>query len=242
MDLMHATGITGELEVLPISGGLACIALFDLDSVAISDTTGNPLSSEWLTGDERERASAFIDPLHRSRFIASRHFLRSWISRHAGIPPEAIRFRRSSNGKPRIEGSSLAFNLSRSGPFMAVGVASGHSIGVDIETNPDSQTCHEIAPRIFTSREFHHWIGLHPEDRPACFLKIWTIKEAVLKAAGEGLLREMREIELDLTMDPPAILRFPPAYGDASEWTCACLRPPIPRCFLSYALCPTAYD
>ena len=87
--------------------------------------------------------------------------------------------------------------------FVAVTV--GKSIGVDIEL------CRPIAEDDFpdqclTAAERNALRAIEPADRPAAFYRLWTLKEAFLKATGEGLSRPMSSVEFDMSPGRPVRL------------------------------------
>ena len=82
------------------------------------------------------------------------------------------------NGKPYLPG--LDFNLSHSGPWVALAVGEG-PVGVDVEWFRPDLPMEKIAARHFTPEE------RRLADTPEGFLRIWTAKESYLKRLGKGL-------------------------------------------------------
>jgi 4'-phosphopantetheinyl transferase len=91
-------------------------------------------------------------------------------------------------GRPALaEASTLDFNWSHSGSRALVALARGTSPGVDIEQLRPRPRAWALAQRYFAPDEVAALSQLAPDEREAAFLRLWTAKEAVLKAMGRGL-------------------------------------------------------
>ncbi len=167
---------------------------------------------------ERERAVRLRDAVQSARFLASRRLLRLVLAHCSGKEPEQVVFSHGVNGKPHVAGLPFSFSLSRRERLAAIALSWGGEIGVDVEMRVSQQVCMELAERALTGAERRHLHDGPPEEMPDRFLRYWTLKEAILKASGEGLSREMREIELAIGPGGPAIVRLPAEYGDPRSW------------------------
>jgi 4'-phosphopantetheinyl transferase len=146
-----------------------------------------------LTDLELERANRFKVELSRNQFLVSRGILRSIGAFYCKVPPEAIKLIDRPGKKPRIQlpGSAphLDFNISHSGRFILIVFARGVEVGIDLERNrgfPDLET---IVDRYYSPDEKSWLATLSGEHKKEGFFRIWTRKEAVLKAAGAGLFQ-----------------------------------------------------
>ncbi|MGA2499467.1 MAG: 4'-phosphopantetheinyl transferase superfamily protein [Tepidisphaeraceae bacterium] len=70
-------------------------------------------------------------------------------------------------------------------------------IGVDVETLDPTIEAMETAHHHFHPNELAHLQSLAPADRPLAFYRLWTAKEAVLKALGTGLSLDSRQVEIE---------------------------------------------
>ena len=168
---------------------------------------------EWLQGsldaalpllstDERERAARLRHPLHRQRFVLAHAFLRRTLGERLGRHPAKLMFDHGPAGKPLLD--DLYFNLSHSGDLAAVALSTRLPVGVDIEAlQPiDAQS---LARVHFTPSEAALLADL--TDPLPAFYRLWTRKEAVLKAHGLGIGHSLAEL-------PRARVRdFTPAAG-----------------------------
>ncbi len=158
-----------------------------------------------LNSRELERADRFKVPNAARRFIAARAVLRSLLGLATATDPARVEFSYGERGKPSVTGAPH-FNASDSGDTVVVAMAS-EEIGVDVEglrplPNPD-----RLARRICTPDELEQLDALTEEEAAAALLRLWTYKEAALKAVGLGLPGGLRNVDVDLRPGKSAQLR-----------------------------------
>jgi medium-chain acyl-[acyl-carrier-protein] hydrolase len=182
----------------------------------------------WLAGDERERADRFHFKVDRQRFIVGRIALRSLLGRYLGHEPASVRLCYDSWGKPGlIESQSnidLRFNLAHSGGIALMGLALGRAIGVDIERIRPDVECLELSRRYFSPREVAALEAVRSADRLLAFFKIWTRKEAYLKAHGVGLSLPLDRFSVNLD-EPPQLLSAEHDCSQLGRWEFYSLAP-----------------
>ena len=122
------------------------------------------------------RAGRFADEGDRKRCLAAGILL----IRHLNITDESV-LKTEEHGKPYIEDRPY-FNLSHSGDWAVLAV-SDVPVGIDIEKMSGRNV--RLAAKIFHPDEFA-WLqeGENPSER---FYTLWTMKESVMKATGQGL-------------------------------------------------------
>ena len=138
---------------------------------------------------EIDSCAAFHREEDRRRALVSRALLRETLSRYAPVRPEAWEFAFGPHGKPAIAapaGLRLRFNLSHARGLVACAVTLDDEIGVDLEDTARELDPLELAQRVFSPEEIAALRALAPEARRQRFFKIWTLKEAYLKARGMG--------------------------------------------------------
>ena len=81
----------------------------------------------------------------------------------------------------------LQFNLSHAGDLVVVALCVGQRIGVDVEEVRAIESLLEIADAHFTRSEREFIFSQEPQERRRAFFRIWTRKEAYVKAVGNGL-------------------------------------------------------
>ncbi len=137
---------------------------------------------------EQARHQRFLCP-RTARTFAHAHTLKrcALSQRHPPHAPMSWQFDAGPDGKPQVRGPvPTEFNLSHSGDAVAVAIAD-QAVGVDIECHRALQDARAIAGTVFHPRELH-WLHAQP-DFLAAFYKLWTLKEAVLKAMGRGFFQ-----------------------------------------------------
>ena len=89
--------------------------------------------------------------------------------------------RRPDGGKPFLPG--FPFNLSHSGDWSVCAVGPAE-LGVDLQAE---RPLRRDLSRRFAPEEREWLQGLPEKGRPGAFFDLWAVKEAVLKATGQGL-------------------------------------------------------
>ena len=122
--------------------------------------------------------------------LGGRIFLREALSALTGITPLGHEIRRAPCGKPYMrapQDAEIHFNISHSWPLLVVGIARGHEIGVDIENENRAVDPLRIAARFFSPEERTALQSVPVKLQRYEFFRLWTLKEAVVKATGQGL-------------------------------------------------------
>ncbi len=147
-----------------------------------------------LSPKERRRAERFAFAKDRRSYIAAHWLIRKALSRCAPVPPEAWRFTRNALGKPVVaeprEGLGLLFNLSHTAGMVTSAVTRLGEVGVDVETVRPREHL-KLAHRYFAPVEISLLESLSPEDQVQAFFRLWTLKEAYVKACGQGLAMDL---------------------------------------------------
>jgi 4'-phosphopantetheinyl transferase len=168
--------------------------------------------SQVLSENEWERAQRFHCEQDRRRFIAGRGQLRSILGRYLDFEPDRLQFCYGPKGKPALgrhldlHGNTLHFNLSHSNGLALCALAWNWEVGVDLEYIRPVPTAEQLAQRFFSSREHALIKALPAHDQPRAFFRLWTFKEAYLKATGKGLTHLLRDVEVTLAEGKPARL------------------------------------
>uniref|UniRef100_E6QPP6 Uncharacterized protein n=1 Tax=mine drainage metagenome TaxID=410659 RepID=E6QPP6_9ZZZZ len=141
-------------------------------------------------------------PKRRCEFLFGRTILRCLLARYVGTVAADILIEQDSHGKPwahTLDHREMpTFNVSHSGDVLAIALCANGEIGVDVEqTNAHLKIdIKQIAQSNFASDECLLLKTLPPEQRLDSFLRIWTLKEAVLKAIGVGLYHPLNQINV----------------------------------------------
>jgi 4'-phosphopantetheinyl transferase len=97
---------------------------------------------------------------------------------------------------------------------------------VDLEAVVPNPAYEQIAGRFFSSREQAAFHALRGNERLEAFYKIWTGKEAYLKACGEGLTQPLDDIDIPLDSEESfRFLKVSRNIPEDSHWSIQHLRP-----------------
>uniref|UniRef100_A0ACD6AFV6 Uncharacterized protein n=2 Tax=Avena sativa TaxID=4498 RepID=A0ACD6AFV6_AVESA len=165
----------------------------------LNDQSQMNMYEELLSPVERKYAASMEGTTLRKDAMLSRALLRTTLSRYTDckIDPRAFEFKKNKFGKPEIlwppDDSNvkrpLHFNISHTTSLIACGIAMQAHIGIDIEEKKRNTTKNilSLARRYFTPSEVDHLIEISDSDAQRKeFLKLWTLKEAYVKALGMG--------------------------------------------------------
>jgi 4'-phosphopantetheinyl transferase len=150
---------------------------------------------------ERERFASYRLDADRQRFAVGCALAKSVVAQLTGEPvtldrecPDCGK----SHGKPKVVGADVELSVSHSGDMVVAAVA-GAPCGVDVEQIGGRMDVSGMARFVLAESE-------HADDEPE-FLRLWTRKEAVTKATGDGLRVPFSKVVL--ADAPPRVLSWP---------------------------------
>jgi 4'-phosphopantetheinyl transferase len=146
---------------------------------------------------------------------ATEHPIESVAALYLRCTPESVRVTRAEAGRPGLAGSELAVSLTHSGDVVLVAVAAAREVGVDAELLRPDALGWTLLDHALTPSERARLDAVPVPERAESFLRTWTRKEAILKAAGTGLGIDPRRIDLD-GLD---VVCLPAELGPAGDWT-----------------------
>jgi len=169
---------------------------------------------------ERARGARFLREMHRRRFLAAHVGLRRALARYAECTPAELEFRTSETDKPSlVDADGLEFNLSHSGEHALVAVTRAGIVGVDVEVARVLQDLEALARRFFAPEESAALMSLPEVERPAAFRRLWTRKEAFLKAWGTGLAGGLSSFAVSMQAGSATLLRNDDPARTRLDWT-----------------------
>ena len=177
-------------EVLPAGGRNVLLAWFDLDA---EDAVFETLSRE-----ERARAKRFRCERDARRFAAGRTAVRRALGGLLGIAPRDVAIAAGAHGRPELahRGVPRPFSFAHAGAKAVLAVVEAGSVGVDVEARDAAPDADELAPMTMPAAELREFRELPASKRREEFLRRFTAREAVLKAAGTGFCCDPRSISL----------------------------------------------
>ena len=160
----------------------------------------------WLDGPEQARLRQFARSGPRREFTLCRAALRALLCRELDCGNEELSFGASDHGKPFALVGSLpapvSFNVSHSGRHGLIAIAPRGRIGVDVEDRKARRDMDNDIRLLFAPGEQAGLASAEGSSKADLFYSLWTMKEALVKAAGVGLRIDTTSFEI-----PPAMSR-----------------------------------
>jgi 4'-phosphopantetheinyl transferase len=176
--------------------------------------------SYWRVLDEADQTQAhkFKNALLHKRYVESHGRLRNLLAKTLNQPPEKIRISKAEHGKPYLaDYPELAFNLSHTADRLIIATGWNCRLGVDIEIDKQRINLSELVDKCFAEEEAGYWIQLPETQKNREFYRIWTRKEAFVKATGHGIALGLNQCVINPD-NPTEFLRVPDNCGKASAW------------------------
>ena len=175
-------------------------------------------SPDAVTPAEESRARRMGSPRRRREFLVARGALRRVLAAALGIDPLVVPIREGAHGKPdlvprRPSLPPIGFNLSHSGDRFIVALALGLEPGVDVELIRPRRSLDLLARHCFSPAERRAVAG--DPDPMHAFYRVWSRKEAVIKADGRGVSIGLDRF--DVNVGEPAALLHARWKGAAPE-------------------------
>ena len=160
----------------------------------------------WLLSDEeKEKLIRFHFPQDRHRFIICHGAVRQIVSQYLAVEPDQVIFYENQFGKPIFRNElgeiAIQFNLSHSEDLAVLALTPIRNIGVDIEFIHPFTDYLKLAATYFSPEEIVYIDSLSENIKLNAFYKLWTRKEAFLKAIGKGLSFPLNDFSM---MGPPS--------------------------------------
>jgi 4'-phosphopantetheinyl transferase len=171
-----------------------------------------------IDSGEADRLARFLHIEDRISYLAAHAGARLLLGCLVGQPANALRFEPSTHGKPVLVAGPphIDFSLSHSRGAVSVAAAS-MPIGVDVEPLRDIADMDSISEIVLAAEERKILWKAPTAFRSRLFLRYWTLKEAVLKAAALGFAIPPNTVIVDAGRSP-AVLSVPATLGSATQW------------------------
>ena len=174
-----------------------------------------------LSSEERARASRFRFDRDRHAYVAARGLARHMLSHFAGCLPTAWQFTDDKYGKPRIvdplPNRPLSFNVTHTDQLAAVAVTLTGDIGIDAESIALAPADSAITSYYLTDEEVAQVQNLPDDAKAERFIRLWTLKEAFIKATGKGLSQPLSHFAF-VSIDPVRVIFHDSGLGDPRQW------------------------
>ena len=159
----------------------------------------------WLDKAERDAWRKYL-PHPRRQFTLCRAALRAILCEQSGCRNDQLSFGAARHGKPFAiaEGVRLplSFNVSHSGSHGLIALSAGGRLGVDIEERIQRRHLNELIAAVMGPEEQAELAALREPAKLHLFYRLWTLKEALIKALGTGFSTDPSGFQA-----PPAMRR-----------------------------------
>lgn len=154
--------------------------------------------------------------------MGQKFVLRLLLGAYLGIPGRDVVTVAGENGKPvlapPLARSGIAFNLSHAGNRLAIAVARKLQVGVDIEQAGRDVRWRRLSARWFSAPEAEWLQTLDESSANAGFLRLWTVREAMIKAMGATIAGHISQVTPEPN-EPGRIRSLPEEWPAAGDWT-----------------------
>jgi phosphopantetheinyl transferase len=171
----------------------------DIEMAALPDSirfnTAHWIDS--LSAHEREIAQNITDRDEHRHYVLRRCFQRVFVKSVLswGGPLASVRIEHNKDTQPKcLDAQELRLSFSSSGPTLLACASQHCSIGIDIERQRLVPNATDLAQRFFTPSEAEIIQRLPMSQQSQSFLKLWTAKEAGLKAIGRGVVSGLNSL------------------------------------------------
>ncbi len=190
-----------QILELPQEPGLAGVRVVLFDATKLPNNLTFEVGKT-LSPAELRKSAKYRFQKDRLVYLSGRGMLRKLSSEMLKIPTDQLVIKEGQFGKPYIEGyeRKLPFNVSNSGSMISIAFDfSGRDIGLDIEVINKSQDYWEWAGHYFSRKECD-MIYSHRD-----FYRFWTMKEALLKVTGVGMVDDLNTLDMSGKMNRIAV-------------------------------------
>ena len=157
-----------------------------------------------LNGQEQARWSGFRVDAPRREFALCRGALRVILCQRLACSNEELAFEEGEHGKPEAyvngQPAAISFSVSHSGRHGLIALADRGRLGVDVEPRSVRRNLDVLIGETLTPSERSRLAGVGANRRRQLFFRLWTMKEALVKALGTGFQLHISEFEIPAPM------------------------------------------
>jgi phosphopantetheinyl transferase len=182
-----------------------------------------PLLSALVSPEERRKAAGFKKTVDSRHYTLRHGLVRAILEYYTQEDPVKLSFIYGRSGKPDLDPEGkfpdIRFSLSRTDEMVCVGITRKTAIGLDIVRTQPRYPFFAIEHFLFRPGE-RRWIAQAvPDQRPLRFFRVWSLKEALLKATG-GDVRIMQEADMSGIMTDTFLDGFYPVKIGETDQRC----------------------
>ena len=151
-----------------------------------------------LDSETVQKARWFKFEGDQNKYIICQGILRLLLADYLKIKTSEIIISSQKKGKPFVANDNpVFFNMSDSGSVCVYAFSKFCELGIDIEKKRNLPDLEELIKKNLTKKEIEY-INKKPAEKTNNFFRFWTIKEAYLKAIGEGMRLTPDKLEFNI--------------------------------------------
>ena len=180
-------------------------------STIIDERYATLLSNSFLSVNEKRNAARYTYDIDGYLYSVRHNLLRIILSNYLDCDPLKIKFNSNHYQKPHIAfpNTNIQYNISSSSNRFVAAFCQYNIVGIDIELIRHIDDISQLTKDYFTKQETT-WIKSQSKSMTdAAFFEIWSKKESLIKANGNGLNIELNTID---------VLSDKPIEIGANEW------------------------
>ena len=174
-----------------------------------------------LDDHERARCNRFAVRGAKRQYALCRAALRINLCKRLGCANRELSFGTLEHGKPfaKLNGapSDASFNVSHSGGHGLIAFADRDGLGVDLELRLPGRDFDGIGSSVYGPAERRALSAAGEREKIDLFYRLWSLKEALIKALGTGFSLSPTRFEVPRPMlegERTAVFRFPHLPSD----------------------------
>lgn len=174
-----------------------------------------------LSPAELRKAYTMRSEQARRHFVLRRGLLRRVLSGHTGVSAANLVILKDASDKTVLTGwEDLNFSVTSCQDVILVAVTRNRRVGIDLEYIDIEFDYRAVAQRCFAPSELDLLSRMTPQDAKLAFFRIWTRKEAFVKAVGRGIYKRP-SIEVPLVEEGPIAIVAGNARRKLAGWRLA---------------------
>ncbi len=198
-----------------------------------------PFLEPCLDAQDRERAARFHFADDRARYVLGRGLARNILGRYLARTPETIELAATERGQLYFpDDETMRFSITHARDLVAVALTTRARVGIDIEYTERKLNLEGVAERILSAEDFREFEALPEQEKVAAFFRIWTRKEAYLKATGEGITNALKEISVSMHAEEIGTIADARDAAGAKKWRMHALT--LPTNYMGCVACDDA--
>jgi len=183
----------------PLNGTGGAVAIYAEAQTILS---GLPPERLRLPDEEDARIARYRQAEDRAARRAAHGLVRHCLGALLAAAPRDLSFIRDDKGRPFLARESrLDFNLTHSGACIGIGLTANGRIGVDVQEMSQSFEWRSIASAFLHDSEIVAVENLPENLQNRTALEYWSLKEAFLKATGEGIAIALHHLAPEKTVE-----------------------------------------